>query len=46
MKNKAGCEEERCRIRRSVDDNQHEVRTAYFEVVHDMALQVETLQVG
>ena len=46
MKNKAGREEEHCRVHRSVGDNQHQVRTAYFQVVHDMALQVEALEVG
>ena len=46
MKNKAGREEEKCRVRRSVGDNQHQVRTAYFQVVNDMSLQVETLEVG
>jgi len=46
MKNKASCEEEHCRVRRSVGDNQHQVRTAYFQVVNDMALQVEALKVG
>ena len=46
VENKAGREEEHCRVRRSVGDNQHQVRTAYFQVMNDMALQVEALEVG
>ena len=46
MKNKAGRKEEHCRVRRSVGDNQHQVRTADFQVVNDISLQVEALEIG
>ena len=46
MKYKAGREEEQCCVRRSVDNDQHQVRATYVQVMHDMALQVEAFEVG
>jgi hypothetical protein len=46
MKNNAGREEEECCVRRSIDDNQHQVRTTYFQVMSNMSLQVEAFEIG
>ena len=46
MKYKAGREEEHCRICRSIGNNQHQIRTADFQMVDDMTLQIETLEIG
>src|SRR6187401_358204 len=46
MKNKAGRKEQNCRVGGPVGDNQHQIRTAEVEVMHDVSLQVEPLKVG